>query len=125
MQGFTVKSGITPKQILFATSPYMAVGVIASNEGVAANSEGRKIIKAGTPMEGSLKARETPFTVASSSPTKVAGVLLNDVDVTNGNENATLIIHGFVNLNNMDSNTVSLVTETVETALKGSVTFLK
>lgn len=125
MQGFTVKSTITPKQILFATSPYMAVGVIASNESVAANSEGRKIIKAGTPMEGSLKARETPFTVASSSPTKVAGVLMNDVDVTDGNENATLIIHGFVNLNNMDSDTVSLVTETVETALKGSITFIK
>ena len=96
------------------TVPASANGAVTEN--------GRKIVKAGTPMAGSLEARGTAFTKASEG---VVGVLLHDVDVTAGAENGTLLIFGFVDLNKVDTATAALITSGVKTALKGGVTFLK
>ena len=114
-------------QILFATDPQVSVGILAANTGLNADADGKKILKAGTPMTGSLEARSTAFTKASttSGASNAVGVLLHDVDVTAGNENATLLIFGFVDLNKVDTTTAALVTTEVKTALKGGVTFLK
>lgn len=125
MQGFKKTSAVTPKQILFGTAPAMSVGVVVSSSGATANSEGRKIVKAGTPLVGSLEARNTAFTVAGSDASDIAGVLLHDVDVTSGNNNGTLLIFGFVNLNNLDSDVNDLLTSNVKKLLSGKVTFLK
>lgn len=75
------------------------IGVVVANTGVTADSNGRKIIKAGTPVGGTvnvLQTRNTILTVTNTSETggKSQGVLRYDVDVTNGNENATLIVRG-------------------------------
>lgn len=125
MQGFKKTSAVTPKQILFGTAPAMSVGVVVSSSGITANSEGRKIVKAGTPLRGSLEARNTAFTVAGSDASDIAGVLLHDVDVTDGNNNGTLLIFGFVNLNNLDSDVNDLLTSNAKKLLSGKVTFLK
>ena len=125
MQGFKKTSAVTPKQILFGTAPMMSVGVVVSSSGITANSEGRKIVKAGTPLVGSLEARNTAFTVAGSDASDIAGVLLHDVDVTSGNNNGTLLIFGFVNLNNLDSDVNDLLTSNAKKLLSGKVTFLK
>lgn len=125
MQGFKKTSAVTPKQILFGTAPMMSVGVVVSSSDIIANSEGRKIVKAGTPLVGSLEARNTAFTVAGSGASDIAGVLLHDVDVTSGNNNGTLLIFGFVNLNNLDSDVNDLLTSNVKKLLSGKVTFLK
>lgn len=125
MQGFKKTSAVTPKQILFGTAPAMSVGVVVSSSNITANSEGRKIVKAGTPLVGSLEARNTAFTAAGSDASDIAGVLLHDVDVTNGNNNGTLLIFGFVNLNNLDSDVISKLTSNVKKLLSGKVTFLK
>lgn len=118
---------VNVNQILFNTDPQVSVGVLASNTGVSADSDGKKILKAGTPMTGNLEARGTAFSKASttSGVSNAVGVLLHDVDVTAGNENATLLIFGFVDLNKVDTTTAALVTSEVKTALKGGVTFLK
>lgn len=119
------------KQILFMTQPYAAVGVIVGDTGVTAGSDGKKIIKAGTPLAGSLQARTTPFTVAADSGSagsetnNAVGVLLHDVDVTAGPENATLVIFGFVDLNKIDSDVEAKITVAAQESLRGIVTFLK
>lgn len=125
--GFKIESPTNPKQILFMTNPYAAVGVVVGNTGITADANGKKIIKAGTPLTGDLSARNTAFSVATttSNVSNAVGVAIHDVDVTDGENNAELLILGFVNLNNLDSSVVSFITSEVKTALKGIVTFLK
>lgn len=133
MNGFKKTTLTNPNQILFYTEPYAAVGVVVANTGLVGDSQGRKILKAGTPLAGSLTDRKTAFKKATttdpgSSGTKtsdVTGILLHDVDVTDGNENATMLIFGFVNLDRIDTETVKLIDETVVATLNAKVTFLK
>lgn len=118
---------VNVNQILFNTDPQVSVGVLVSNSGISAGTDGRKIVKAGTPLAGSLEARGTAFTKAATTEgvSNAVGILLHDVDVTAGAENGTLLIFGFVDLNKVDATTAALVTSEVKTALKGGVTFLK
>ena len=118
---------VNVNQILFNTDPQVSVGVLVSNSGISAGADGRKIVKAGTPLAGSLEARGTAFTKAATTEgvSNAVGILLHDVDVTAGAENGTLLIFGFVDLNKVDTTTAALVTSEVKTALKGGVTFLK
>ena len=93
------------------------IGVIVSNTGVTADSNGRKIIKAGTPVGGTtnvLQTRNAILNVTNSSSTGAnsQGVLRHDVDVTDGNANATLIVRGEV-----DSSKCPTLDSTVITAL--------
>lgn len=107
--------GAAPVQILFNVEHQVSVGILCANTGVTADANGKKILKAGTPMAGSLTARGTAYTKANDNT--AVGVLLHDVDVTNGNANGTLLIFGFVNTSRIDSTTVALITEGVKTAL--------
>lgn len=118
---------VNVNQILFNTDPQVSVGILVSNTGITADSEGKKIVKAGTPLTGSLEARGTAFAKATttSGASNAVGILLHDVDVTAGAENGTLLIFGFVDLNKVDTTTAALITADVKTALKGGVTFLK
>jgi hypothetical protein len=122
MQGYYKESAVSNKQILFYTNPAISVGIVASNDGIEANEEGKKIIKAGTPMAGKLTERATAFTKTNTNT--AVGVLLHDVDVTLGNNNATLLIDGFVNLNRLDSDVATMITDDVITAIP-HVRFLK
>ena len=123
----TKQSYVNVNQILFNTDPQVSVGIQVSNTGISAGDDGKKIVKAGTPMTGDLTARGTAFTKATTTEgvSNAVGVLLHDVDVTAGAENGTLLIFGFVDLNKVDATTAALVTAAVKTALKGGVTFLK
>lgn len=133
MNGFKKVSLTNPNQILFYTEPYAAVGVVVGNTGLEADSDGKKILKAGTPLAGSLTARNTAFKKATTTDpgsggtktTDAVGILLHDVDVTDGNDNATMLIFGFVNLDRIDAETVKLIDNTVTAALNAKVTFLK
>lgn len=66
MQGFFKQEMNNIKQILFCTDPQVSVGIIVDDADVSAGDDGRKIVKAGTPMYGSLLDRATPFTVTGS-----------------------------------------------------------
>lgn len=118
---------VNVNQILFNTDPQVSVGVLVSNSGISAGDDGKKIVKAGTPLAGSLEARGTAFTKATTTEgvSNAVGILLHDVDVTAGAENGTLLIFGFVDLNKVDTTTAALITAAVKTALKGGVAFLK
>lgn len=125
--GITKKTAVAPNQILMFTDPQVGVSIIVDNTGISAGDDGKKIIKAGTPVSGDLTARGTAFTKASTTEgvSNAVGVLLHDVDVTAGNNNGTLLLFGFVDLNKLDTTTAALITTEVKTALKGGVTFLK
>lgn len=117
-------------QILFNVEPQVSVGIVVDDSVQAtANSLGKKIVKAGTPLTGDLTNRLTQFTAAKAgSETEASdavGVLLHDVDVTTGDANGTLLIFGFVNLDRIDETTQGKLTSYVKTALAGRVTFLK
>lgn len=119
----TSVKGVAPTQILFNTQNQVSVGVVVSNAVSSQTVDGRKIVKAGTPLTGDLTTRTTAFTAAGES--NAVGVLLHDVDVTDGNANGTLLIWGFVNLDHIDSTTQALLTSGVKGFLSGKVYFLK
>lgn len=124
VSGITKVSATNVKQILINPTLQMSVSVLVANTGVVAGSDGKKIIKAGTPLEGSLETRESALKVTAVAANTTA-ILLHDVDVTAGNANATALIFGFVNLNRIDATTAALLTADIKAALKGKVTFLK
>lgn len=192
MQGFFKTTAVNEKQILFCTDPQVSVSIIVDDADVVAGDDGRKIVKAGTPMYGSLLDRATPFTITGSDTDpsatatvvgtgitaatvtaatfatavnnvggtypfaydgtkwllfvggseeavdltdygiavtgtaatddmisvaftagvddKATGVLLHDVDVTAGDNNGTLLIFGFVNINRLDTDAATAIT---------------
>lgn len=131
--GITKITGAAPAQILFNVQNQMSVGIkLAKNFKGAVTENGRKIVKAGTPLSGDLTARGTAFVAAADDSTGSAGdgkaavgILLHDVDVTDADANATLLIWGFVNLSHVDATTAALITATRKTELAGAIWFLK
>lgn len=124
--GIKKESAMSPIQILFNVQNQVSVGIkLAKTSNAAVDENGRKIVKAGTPLNGDLKARTTAFVKAVDSSNPAVGVLLHDVDVTDADANGTLLIFGFVNLSRLDEATAGLITSTRETELAGRVWFLK
>lgn len=113
------------KQILIAPEVAVEIGCLVTNTGVSADSEGKKIIKAGTPVGSStnvLMNRQTVLTVVSDATAQ--GVLLHDVDVTAGQENATLVIEGVIDYEKVDEDVQAMYTSTVTGAMP-KVTIVK
>ena len=96
------------KQILVAPELAFTIGCLVTNTGISANAEGKKIIKAGTPVGGGdvLVNRQTVLAKNADAP---VGVLLHDVDVTAGQENATLVVEGIVDIEKLDEDVKGLV----------------
>lgn len=124
--GITKVTGAAPVQILFNVQNQMSVSIkLAKNFDGSVTENGRKIVKAGYPLNGDLTARDTAFVKAVDSTNPAVGVLLHDVDVTDSDANASLLIWGFVNLSRVDATTAALITATRKTELAGRVWFLK
>lgn len=107
------------KQILIAEDSYkVTLGAVIGNTGVSADSDGKKILKAGTPLAGDITKRnaEHAFVLATNASNAKA-VLLHDVDVTAGDENGTIVLAGVVDLKKLDSATVNLLTAEMVAAL--------
>mgnify|MGYP002515470384 CR=1 FL=1 len=133
--GITKVTGAAPVQILFNVQNQMSVGIKVSKSVTGTVTEnGRKILKAGTPLNGDLTARDTAFVNAASNTADsgqasnakpAVGILLHDIDVTDADANAALLIWGFVNLSRLDTTTAALITADRKTELAGKVWFLK
>lgn len=105
-------------QILFAVEHQVSMGIVVDKTcGIAEN--GRKIAKAGTPVTGNLDARTTAFTLATTTTgaSNAVGILLHDVDVTDDDNNGTILLFGFVNTNRIDETTKAKITAEVKAAL--------
>lgn len=124
-------TGAAPVQILFDVQNQVSVSIVV-DDGYSVTRDGRKIVPAGTPLSGSLTARNTAFVKAvdntaesgASNGKPATGVLLHDVDVTDGDTNGTLLIWGFVDLNKIDATTAALLTATRQGEMP-SIKFLK
>lgn len=114
-----------PQQILFNVQNQMSVPILVDKSMASVTVDGRKVVKAGTPLSGDLTARGTAFKAAVDTTAPAVGVLLHDVDITDNNANGTLLIWGFVNLDRLDSATAGLITATRKTELAGRIWFLK
>lgn len=110
------------KQILIAPELAFTIGCQVTNTGLTANDEGKKILKAGTPVGGG-DVLTTRNTVLSQNTTDPVGVILNDVDVTGGQMNATLVVSGAVDILKLDSDVQALVTTAASKLTK--ITFMK
>lgn len=64
--GITKTSGTTRNIILMAPELAFAISCKVANTGIEADANGKKLVKAGTPLYGSLTARDTAFTVSAS-----------------------------------------------------------
>ena len=116
-------------QILANVDLQASVGCIVDDALVAqADSNGKKIAKAGTPIVVDFSNLQTPVV----APTEASGndpaipanaVLLHDVDVTNGDANGTALYFGIVNINRLATDVQALVTAGVNTI--GAITFIK
>ncbi|MBP3920475.1 MAG: hypothetical protein J6D28_02805 [Bacilli bacterium] len=118
--GVTKVSGTTRKTILVDEMNSTALSIVVGNTGVNAGADGKKIIKAGTPVTGSLTERNTAFTVAKDSDgnNNAVGVILHDVDVTNGEANSQVVIFGFIDISKLDSDVVELLTEAAKKSMR-------
>lgn len=122
--GITKTSGLTRKTILFDTKLFFALPCMISNSGVT-ESDGKKIVKAGTPLVGSLTDRDTAFTVGAKDGA-VVGIAEHDVDVTAGPANGGIIIFGFIDEDKLDASVVALLdtANTDSTKLRDKLTHI-
>lgn len=114
------------KHILIANNSYMVtLPAQVTNTGISADSDGKKILKAGTPLYGNIEKRDTAFVKATQTDAagdnpasnNATAVLLHDVDVTAGAENATIILAGCVDLLKLESAVKAMITAEAKAAL--------
>lgn len=127
MANLVVKNEFLPpqKQILLADELAFTMGAIITNTGISADGQGKKIIKAGTPLAGDLLNRQKGFKKATTTPgleeapgtSDATAVLLHDVDVTLGNANGTIVIFGFIDKDKLDTTVQALYDAETITAL--------
>lgn len=117
--GFKTESATTRKMILVDELNSTAFSVVVDATGVSADSDGKKILKAGTPVKGDLKDRNTPWVKETTNPN---GIILHDVDVTGltsgQTRNSQVVVFGFIDVNKLDTDVQALITPGVESALK-------
>ena len=106
----------TDVDILIAPELAFAIPCIVGNDSVSADSEGKKIIKAGTPLYSEADVFTNRDTVLKVSGTTAYGVARWDIDVTSGNKNATLLVAGYVDYLKLDE-TVQSAVDTAKTNL--------
>lgn len=109
------------KSILVADSLAFSLGAVIGNTSVTAGADGKKIIKAGTPLTGDILKRNTAFTVGTSA--NAVALLLHDLDVTDGNTNGTILISGYVDYDKLDADVQALITKEVAAKLT-KITFI-
>nr|DAH84990.1 MAG TPA: Head decoration protein [Bacteriophage sp.] len=120
--GVRTVAGTTRKTILVDEMNSTAFSCKIANTGVTA-VDGKKIVKAGTPLAGSLLARDTAFTVAADSgespkTSNAVGLLLHDVDVTSGTANGQVLVFGFVDVSKLESDVVTKLTDAAKANMK-------
>ncbi len=106
------------KHILIANDSYMVtLPAIIKATGVSAGTDGKKIVKAGTPIYGDIEKRDTGFTISGSQGANPVAVVMHDVDVTAGDENGTIVLAGVVDLLKLETSVKTALTSSIKAAL--------
>lgn len=124
------------KSVIKFPDHYVGIPVMLDDAGITANSDGKKIISAGTIIGGAGSTNtilgntatlavkdntQAGATGAGHSGVDAEGVLFTDVDVTYGSAPGTMIIHGFIDLNKLPEAPCA----DAIAALKSRIVFLK
>lgn len=120
--GIKKTSATTRKTILIAPELAFSLSCKIDGSSVTPNKDGKKIVLAGTPLAGDLESRDTAFTVANSGQTP-CGIVLHDVEITEGTVNSQVVIFGFVDTSKLDSTVVEALSTMREKLPK--ITFVK
>lgn len=111
------KSYGNTKEILLDPDTAYAIPVQVSNKNVTANADGRKILPAGTVLGGATSALMTRTAVLDKVADNTAqGILLWDLDVTDGTETGTMVVRGVI-----DSSKITNFTTLVPSAAQGAM----
>jgi hypothetical protein len=98
----TVKENVTiPNTILARLTGFDCLTVTVSSDAVAADANGRKIVKAGTFLGSAVAGKKVMADGAKAKPDNSAaaeGILYNDADVTRGDLEAAMLYKGTVAL---------------------------
>lgn len=121
--GIKKTSAVTRKDILIAPELAFSLSCKVANTGVRAGEDGKKIVKAGTPLAGNIEARDIPFTVAGAEDTP-CGILSHEVDVTEGTANGQFVIFGFVDSSKLDESVTQMLSSQMRAKLT-KITFVK
>jgi hypothetical protein len=131
MSKFVTTTYGNKKEILKFPDHYVALGVMVDDAGITVNTDGKKIVPAGTIVGGGVlvdntkkvSEKNTQGGEAGSEGAAVdaEGVLLNDVDVTYGPASGAMIVHGFIALDKLPETPAAEAAG----ALKGRILFLK
>lgn len=116
----TSQTGTARKTYLVDLHAQWSVPCIIGDTGVAAVN-GRKIVKAGTPIKGDLLNRGTAFIVDSTAP---VGFAVHDVDVTEGSANGAVMLMALVDLTKFDTDVQAMYTKEVIAAMN-KIQFIK
>lgn len=133
---FTQTSYGNKKEILKFADHFVSIGVKVDATGIVADADGRKIIPAGTIVGSTtggkpvlqnlstVKVKAATFEDTGST-TNAEGVLLNDVDVTHGDANGSMIIHGYINVNKLPAADQTLVSKAYVLKAMPQISFIK
>lgn len=99
----------TSKDIRLFPEVCVEIPCIVGDTGVVADADGKKVIKAGTPVGSATNVFENRQTVLSADGTNAVGVLMHDADVTAGQANVSVLIDGYVDLLKLDDEVVTAV----------------
>lgn len=113
----------TSKDIRLFPEVCVEIPCIVGDTGVVAGTDGKKIIKAGTPVGSTTNVFENRQTVLSADGTNAVGVLMHDADVTAGQANVSVLIDGYVDLLKLDSDVVTAVNSAKATLTR--IVFMK
>jgi hypothetical protein len=114
---------LSTKNILRFPDHYVTMPVMVDDTGVVVNTDGKKLVPAGTIIGGNGgKVLENPdVLVIVNNDADAEGVLFNDVDVTYGPAPGAMLIHGFPALDKLPVPPEAAAI----TALSGRIVFLK
>lgn len=109
-RGFIRVTAGTNNQIVARVAEQKALSVrvsaAAPDTATETDESGRKWVLAGTPITGDVQEieRVTPFEVATvaDDASNATGVLIHDVDITDGDANGGMITDTYVNIMHMD-----------------------
>lgn len=116
------KDYFTKSQVVMFPDVAVALGGIISADATNVTKNDRKLVKAGTPVGGADFMKDSQTVLTTADANNVQGVLVHDVDVTDGNGNGTVLINGYINTKYVDKSVT--IADDVQKALDGKITFI-